>query len=112
MKAAQATTNNGLLDILEQVHAFSIQNVDLKSMKSKSTVLILIFITLDLQSVTKLFRHYTQMGSLQRTKKIHTSPLSASSIQGWCVCCFLQVPRTAAHYCMEEGGRANFIFSF
>ena len=28
MKAAQATNNTGLLDILEQLHAFSIQNDD------------------------------------------------------------------------------------
>jgi len=33
-KAAQATNNTGLLDILEQVHAFSIQNDDFESMKS------------------------------------------------------------------------------
>ena len=69
-KAAQATNNTGLLDILEQVHAFSIQNDDFESMKSNcTTVLILIFIIRDLRSVRKLLRHCTQIGSLQRTKQ-------------------------------------------
>lgn len=33
-RGAQVTPNTGLLDILEQVHAFSIQNDDFESMKS------------------------------------------------------------------------------
>ena len=33
-KAAQATNNTGLMDILEQVHAFCIQNDNFESMKS------------------------------------------------------------------------------
>ena len=33
-KAAQVTPNTGLLDILEQMHPFSIQNDDFESMKS------------------------------------------------------------------------------
>ena len=32
-RSAQVTPNTGLLDILEQVHAFSIQNDDFESMK-------------------------------------------------------------------------------
>ena len=61
----------------------------------------------DPQSVTKLLRHYPQMGLFQRTKQSAPPPFPQSKVE-----CLLQVSCTATQHWWRGWGRESFIFPF